>query len=118
MHRCHGPQDPENHHHILCLYGQNRTAADSVAINHRLCDQIQTFLAGLGAVPWIVGGDWNLDPQERRAYFQRAQDLQIKGMAGASEALDLARAARLKAYAEEVVYNSAWEKSLGRRSRV
>lgn len=47
---------------------------------------------------------------------QRAQDLQIKGMAGASEALDLARAARLKAYAEEVVYNRAWEKSLGREA--
>jgi hypothetical protein len=44
---------------------------------------------------------------------QQAQDLQIKGQAGASEALELARVARLKAYADEATYDLNWKKVLG-----
>jgi len=44
---------------------------------------------------------------------QQAQDLQIKGQAGASEALELARVARLKAYADEATYDLTWKKVLG-----
>lgn len=53
---------------------------------------------------------------EATVLTQQAQDLQIKGMAGASEALDLARAARLKAYADETVYNLNWRKVLGAKT--
>ena len=31
-----------------------------------MCEDIQEYLAVLGRVPWIIGGDWNLQPEDLR----------------------------------------------------
>lgn len=49
-------------------------------------------------------------------FTKQAQELQMQGQAGAAQALEQARAARLKAFADEATYNLAWEKSLGRKA--
>ena len=35
--------------------------------NHRLYTELQSHLAAIGRVPWIFGGDWNMDP----SFFQQ-----------------------------------------------
>lgn len=42
-------------------------------ITEELSQQRQTYLAGLGGVSWIVGGDWNVKPHQRGDWWGRSE---------------------------------------------
>eukprot|EP00972_Heterocapsa_arctica_P047274 6974173-Heterocapsa_arctica.AAC.1 len=50
--------------HIMCVYrldsGQNNPGPEEG--NKVLRARISEHLAKIGRVPWIIGGDWNLEP--------------------------------------------------------
>ena len=57
--------------HLLSVYGTHHTHLGAEEQNAQLLDSLQSYLAGLGRVPWIIGGDWNLEPQEVRPTWGR-----------------------------------------------
>ena len=54
------PWTRKNHIHVITVYGAHSTHPDKDKENTRMCEDIQEYLAVLGRVPWIIGGDWNL----------------------------------------------------------
>ena len=46
------------------MYGTQRQHPDASARNTALIKAIQEHLSGLGRVPWVVGGDWNMTPED------------------------------------------------------
>ena len=57
--------------HLVSVYGVNRSSPDFHTGNSRLHAELQTYLAGLGNVPWVLGGDWNIEPAELPSLWQR-----------------------------------------------
>ena len=53
------------------MYGVNRSMTDYHTGNARLQADLQTYLAGLGNVPWAIGGDWNFEPLDLPSFWQR-----------------------------------------------
>ena len=57
--------------HVLSLYGHNRSSPDYQTGDTRRLAEVQTYLAGLGSVPWLIGGDWNIEPPDIRSFWHR-----------------------------------------------
>ena len=48
--------------HLFSVYGPPCTAPQADETRRCLLDQLQETLAGIGGVPWLIGGDWNITP--------------------------------------------------------
>ena len=48
--------------HVGSIYGAHAGHPSREEENHRLNSDLQSHLAAIGRVPWIFGGDWNMDP--------------------------------------------------------
>ena len=48
--------------HLFSVYGPPGTLPQADEVRRRLLDQLQETLAGIGGVPWLIGGDWNITP--------------------------------------------------------
>eukprot|EP00972_Heterocapsa_arctica_P058347 8607900-Heterocapsa_arctica.AAC.1 len=50
--------------HVICMYGLDTGQTDPGPEegNRLLRDRVSEHLAKLGRVPWIIGGDWNVEP--------------------------------------------------------
>eukprot|EP00972_Heterocapsa_arctica_P098403 14521821-Heterocapsa_arctica.AAC.1 len=50
--------------HIMCIYGLDSGQTNPLPEegNKVLRARISEHLAKIGGVPWIIGGDWNLEP--------------------------------------------------------
>ena len=57
--------------HVVSVYGINRSSPDFHSSNTRLQADLQTYLSGLGTVPWVIGGDWNFEPPDLPSFWQR-----------------------------------------------
>ena len=58
--------------HLVSVYGINRGHPDFQTGNARLHADLQDHLAGLGQVPWLIGGDWNIEPDDLAAFWLRS----------------------------------------------
>eukprot|EP00972_Heterocapsa_arctica_P020669 3048513-Heterocapsa_arctica.AAC.1 len=50
--------------HVICIYGLDtgQTNPTPEEGNQVLRSRITEHLANIGRVPWVIGGDWNLEP--------------------------------------------------------
>eukprot|EP00972_Heterocapsa_arctica_P067701 9995913-Heterocapsa_arctica.AAC.1 len=50
--------------HVMCMYGLDTGQVNPGPEegNRVLRDRVAEHLAKLGRVPWIIGGDWNVEP--------------------------------------------------------
>ena len=61
--------------HLVSVHGVNHSSPDLHTGNARLQADLQLYLAGLGNVPWVLGRDWNIEPCEFPAFWQRSHVL-------------------------------------------
>ena len=57
--------------HIAGVYGAHSLHHDRTTEHGRMISELQEHLAVLGRVPWIWGGDWNLQPETFQAMWNR-----------------------------------------------
>ena len=57
--------------HLMSVYGINRPHPDYQTDSIRLQADLQTHLASIGHVPWVLGGDWHMEPSEHPFFWQR-----------------------------------------------
>eukprot|EP00972_Heterocapsa_arctica_P096272 14204010-Heterocapsa_arctica.AAC.1 len=50
--------------HIMSIYGHDTGQTNNEDGNQVLRGRVGRHLAAIGRVPWVVGGDWNLQPGE------------------------------------------------------
>ncbi len=48
--------------HVITVYGY--TNGYPVSVRKALVAEVMQAAVGLGPSPWLVGGDWNLDPHD------------------------------------------------------
>ena len=53
-----------NYLHVGSVYGAHQGHPARAEENHKLFTELQEHLAAIGRVPWVIGGDWNMEPQE------------------------------------------------------
>ena len=50
--------------HLFCIYAYDISYETRAELNAGVFQQVQTELALLGRVPWVVGGDFNQGPKD------------------------------------------------------
>ena len=53
--------------HLASVYGAHSLHHDRAAENGRMIGELQEHLAVLGRVQWVLGGDWNMQPDAFRS---------------------------------------------------
>lgn len=54
--------------HVASVYNAHEADPQHEEATHQLFGQWQEDLAEIGSVPWIIGGDWNLEPQDAESH--------------------------------------------------
>ena len=57
--------------HVGSVYGAHQGHPSRATENHRLFTGLQEHLAAIGRVPWLLGGDWNMEPSELQEFWTR-----------------------------------------------
>ena len=57
--------------HVLSVYGYTRSNPEYQCGSSRLQADVQTYIAGLGNVPWLIGGDWNFEHPDIPSFWSR-----------------------------------------------
>ena len=65
------PWTRKNHIHVITVYGAHSTHPDRDKENTKMFEDIQQYLAVIGRVPSLIGGDWNIQPQELKNYWSK-----------------------------------------------
>jgi exonuclease III len=57
--------------HVASVYGPDSQRRDRVEEGKQLWGELQSYLAEVGSVPWVMGGDWNMEPEEFHSVWNR-----------------------------------------------
>jgi hypothetical protein len=57
--------------HVGSVYGPDSQRADRLEQGRKLWQGLQSYLSELGSVPWVFGGDWNMEPGELQHVWVR-----------------------------------------------
>lgn len=59
--------------HTVSLYNAHEGDPQHEDTTRTLFEQLQVYIAEIGSVPWIAGGDWNIEPAEAAAHWERSK---------------------------------------------
>lgn len=62
-----------NQFYIGSVYNAQASDPGQAEATAQLLGERQAYLAGFGSVPWILGGDWNLEPDEVTDHWYRSE---------------------------------------------
>lgn len=57
--------------HVISVYNAHEGDPQHEDTTRELFAQLQGYVAELGSVPWLAGGDWNLEPRDAEAHWDR-----------------------------------------------
>ena len=60
---------------LVNIYGFDSRQEDCLGKNAALQEAIGKDLRGLGRAPWVIGGDWNMEPEQIRGTWEQGGEI-------------------------------------------
>lgn len=58
--------------HVASVYNSDEAGPGHEEHTRRIINQWQAYFAGIASVPWVIGGDWNMEPGQAYHRWDRS----------------------------------------------